>query len=263
MMSALKAEFKKILSVRSTYVLSLVALLFVGIATFYGTGFKRVLTDPFQNLVLAGSLTQVAMFTGVFAGIVGLLLLTHEYRYNTITYSLTASNSRSKVLAAKIIAVFGYGLVLALLLGIIGLILVKVGASASGHPLPHQDISYATYLLKVITYTESVALVGLLFAALIRNQVGAIVTLLVFPGVFEQLLGLILKRNTVYTPFTAIDQVIQPPVMHGVAATHTDTSALGSLSAPRGFLVFLAYFIVGWAIAWYLFLRRDATKLDS
>lgn len=262
MMPTLKAEFKKLLTVRSTYILSLVALAFVALFTFYGTGYKRVITAPFQNLVLAGSITQVASFIGVFTGIVSLLLLGHEYHYNTIVYTLTASRSRSKVLVAKMITVLCYSIVLGVLLGIIGLYLIKLGTSASGHPLPHQDINYLTYLFKVVVYCASTSLVGLLFIALIRNQIGGIVTLLVFPGIFSQLLGLLLKQNTVYSPFVALDQVVQPPVARGIAAAHTQTAELGTLSAPRGFLVFLAYLIVGWAIGWYLFLRRDATKQD-
>lgn len=258
MMPTLKAEFRKLLSVRSTYLLALVALIFVGIATFYGTGYKRVLTDPFQNLVLAGSITQVASFTGVFAAIVALLLLAHEYRYNTMVYTLTASNSRSKVMAAKIITVLAYGTALALLLGVIGLLLVKSGAAASGHSLPHQDINYLTYLFKCVVYSAGTSMVGLLFVALIRNQIGALVALLIFPGTINGLLSLILKKNTVYTPFAALDQVVNPPVVHGIAATHADTSSFGSLSAPKGFLVFFIWLVVGWAVAWYLFLRRDA-----
>lgn len=263
MIAMLKAEFKKLLSVRSTYVFALLALVFVAIATFYGTGYKRVLTDPFQNLVAAGSLTHVATFSGIFAGIVSLLLLAHEYRYNTIIYTLTSSNSRNRVLISKIITVLAYGLVLGGLMAIIGLVLVYAGASAAGHSLPHQDINYLTYIFKVVVYCDSVALVGLLFIALIRNQVGALVTLLIFPSTITGLLGLILKQNTVYTPFAALDQVIQPPVVHGIAAVHVDnTAGLGTLSAPKGFLVFLAYLVVGWIVAWYLFLRRDAVKLD-
>lgn len=262
MMPALRAEFKKLITVRSTYILSFIALVFVAVVTFYGTGYIRSLKDPFANLVVAGSLTQVASIVGVFGGLVGLLLLAHEYRYNTIVYSLSASNNRSKVLAAKIIAVLAYGLVLSVILGIIGIGLVYLGASSAGHALPHQDINYVTYVFKVFVYTESITLVGLLFAALIRNQVGAIATLFIFPGIFEQLLSLVLKQNTVYTPFAALDQVVQPPVLHGIAAAHTQTSDLGTLTAPRGFLVFLGYLIVGWIVAWYLFLHRDATKQD-
>ncbi len=258
MIPELKAEFRKLLTVRSTYLVALIAFIFIALVTFYGTGYKRVITDPFQNLVLAGSVTQVASIVGVFSGLVGLLLLSHEYRYDTIVYSLSASNRRSKVLASKMIAVLSYGLVLALVLGAIGIGLVYAGAAASGHALPHQDINYLAYLFKIVVYTEGITLAGLLFAALIRNQVGAIATLLIFPGIFEQLLGLVLKQNTVYTPFAALSQVVQPPVMHGIAATHTDTANLGSLSAPRGFLVFLGYLVVAWALTWFIFLRRDA-----
>ena len=59
-------------------------------------------------------------------------------------------------------------------------------------------------------------------------------------------------------PFMALSQVIQQPVLSGAHAVNAESSADGTLSAPKGALVFLAYIVGGWLITWYLFLRRDA-----
>jgi ABC-2 type transport system permease protein len=266
MIVALRSEFKKILTVRSTYGLSLFFLLLAGFLAFYVQGFKNVPTETVSaldhaqaSLFVAGTITQVASIISVAGAIVGLLLLAHEYRYNTIVYTLSASNSRSKVLASKITAVLAYVFVYSLLATIITLALVYAGVAASGHHLPHQDINYLTYLGKSILFSEFYAMAGLLFITIIRNQIGAIVALLIFPGTVESLLSLLFKNNSVYLPFTALQQVIQPPVINGVKATHVRDITTGTLTAPRGALVFLAYLAVGWIIAWYLFLRRDAT----
>lgn len=258
MMPTLKSEFKKLLTVRSTYLLSLIALLLVGFISFYVIGYKNSPEDHFRNLVIAGSIIQIASIISVFCALAGLLLLAHEYRYNTMVYTLTASSSRSKVLASKIFVIMSYALVLSLVLGLLGLGLIAAGAAASGHNLPHQDINYLTFMAKTIFYCESFALVGLLFAALIRNQVGAIAALFILPNTLEGLLSLLLKQNSVYMPFTALQQVVQVPVAV-VGMGREGNPITGQLSPVKGALVFLAYLVAGWIITWYLFLRRDAS----
>ena len=266
MIPALRSEFRKLFSVRSTYILSLFFLLLLGFLAFYVQGFKNVPTETISALdhakaqqFLAGSITQVANVLSVAGALIALLILTHEYRYNTIVYTLTASNSRSKVLAAKIMAIFIYVFAYSVLATALALILMKAGIAASGHTLPAQNINYLTFFAKIVFFAESFAMGGLLFAALIRNQVGAIAALFIIPNPVEGILSLLLKQNAVYLPFTALQQVIQPPVINGVAAAHVRDNTSGQLSAPRGALVFLAYLLTGWIITWYLFLRRDAT----
>jgi ABC-2 type transport system permease protein len=263
MMPTLRAEFKKIFTTRSTYILSLAFLALGGFLAFYIQGFKNSADvqsmAPTAHLFVAGTITQVSNVISVAGALIALLLLAHEYRYNTIVYTLTASNSRSKVLASKILAILGYVFVYSLVGTIILLGLIWAGVSASGHTLPHQDINYLAYLAKSVFLCEAYAMAGLLFIALIRNQVGAIVALLIFPNTIEGLLSLLLKKNSIYMPFTALQQVVQPPVVNGIKAAHVRDNVTGYLSAPKGALVFLAYLVVGWIVAWYLFLRRDAT----
>jgi len=261
MMHNLKAEFKKLLSVRSTYFIALIALGLIVFLAFYVQGFKNSEKDALAstNLFLAGTVMMMATIISVFAGVTALLLMAHEYRYNTIIYTLTASNSRSKVLLSKILVIMAYVFVLSLVLGALGVGLVSAGVAASGHHLMHQDINYLTYLAKVIFYSEGYSLAALLFITLIRNQVGALAALFIIPGTVEGLLGLLLKHNSVYMPFTGLAQVIQPPALPGVMTDKAHEAATGYLSAPRGSVVFLAYLVFGWIIAWYLFLRRDAT----
>jgi len=255
MMPTLRAEFKKLLSVRSTYLTSLAALLFVaGLIAFYGQGFKTAQND-LTSLFLAGTITTFSNITALAGAIIALLLLAHEYRYNTIIYTLTAANSRSKVLAAKIIAVFVFVFGLSLLVICSSLAMSRAGVAVAGHSLPHQDINILTYLAKSVFLCEGYAMFGLLLAALVRNLVGAIVILLVVPNTIEGLLSLLLKHNSVYMPFTALQQVVQSPVLANAPKRLADT---GYLSPAKGALVFLAYLVGGWIITWYLFLRRDA-----
>jgi ABC-2 type transport system permease protein len=265
MTATLKAEFKKILTIRSTYLWIFIALIIVGIYSFYGEGFKDSASllresqiHPIKAqlpLFIAGTITQMATFIGLFGGIIGLLHITHEYRYNTIVYTLTASNRRSKVLAASI---FGFIFVYSIVMTLIGIGLIFAGLHFSHYVIPHQDINYLTYFGKVAFFAEAYALSGLLFGVFIRNMAGSFAALFIIPGPVEGLLSLILRTNSVYLPFIALSQVIQTPIVGGVRPAHPDNN-MGYLSAPKGALLFLVYLVIAWAIAWYLFLRRDAT----
>ncbi len=266
MMPTLKSEFRKLLTVRSTYILLLGFLLLGAFISFYVHGYKQAgtpqLTGPAKGLFLASSIEQIPNVLSVASALMALLLLAHEYRYNTIVYTLTASNSRSKVLLSKIIAIFCLVFVYTVVSTAILLALVVAGLAVAGHSLPPQDINYFTFFTKTVFFTESFAMAGLLFITLIRNQIGAIAALLILPNTIEGLLSLLLKNNSVYMPFMALQQVIQQPVLAGAKPAHPDSNNLGSLTPVHGALVYLAYLAVGWAVAWYLFLRRDATKSD-
>jgi len=270
MMPTIKAEFKKIFTTRSTYLLILIALVIIGIFSVYGEGFKdsaNLLNSSHNHpikaqlpLFIAGTITQIATFVGIFGGIIALLLITHEYRYNTITYTLTISNSRTKVLFSKVAAVLGFVFVYSVVMTAIGVGLIYVGLALSHNVMPHQDINYLTYLAKSVFYAEGYALAALLLGVLIRNQVGAFAALFVIPGPVEGLLSLMLRADSVYLPFMALSQVVQAPIIMNGHPAHPNNDT-GYLSAPKGALVFLVYLVVGWAVAWYLFLRRDATKI--
>lgn len=246
MRQAMKSEFRKLLSVRSTYLLSGLALLLVVIASFYGQGFKAGVYD---SHFFTSDVTNTAMAISFFGAIVSILLMAHEYRYNTITYSLTLNKSRSKVLVAKIIAVLTYTVVLTTVALSASIGLSVLGASLAGHHLPHQDFNALLYLGKSIFYCGGFALAGLLLTTLIRNLTASIVALFIVPNTVETLLGLWLKGDSQYLPFTSLQTVLSP-ITGGPGANNA--------SAGHGVIVFLAYLIPGWIIAWWLFLRRDA-----
>jgi len=259
MMAALKAEFRKLLTVRSTYVIALVAFALLAFVSVYVEGYKNGITTTLQggSLFLAGSIVQHSSLLSIFGAIVALLLATHEYRYNIIMYTLTLARRRSGVLVAKIVAVATYVLVLSLAGGLVGLAGMLIGLHFSGYSLPPQDISLLTYLAKMLVYCEGWGLAGLLLGVLLRNQVAALAVLFIVPGTVEGLLGLLLKEHSVYLPFSALSQVISPPVLQGAVPRMAEPAQI-TLSPIAGALVFAAYLVVAWAIAWFLFLRRDA-----
>jgi ABC-type transport system involved in multi-copper enzyme maturation permease subunit len=253
MIPALKAEIKKILTVRSTYGIGIFFLLLTGAISFYGVGYKAGPSDLNPHLFsdTLPNLPGVVAFAGAF---IALLLAAHEYRYNTIVYTLSASNSRTKVLVAKIIAAFSFTLIYSLAVTAICFGLMTAGVLAAGHTLPSQDINYLTYFAKTVFTCEAFALFGLLVPTLVRNMQASVAVLLIVPNTLEALIGSLVKSSEKWLPFRSLSQVtaLQPTVPKGQAPHDM-------VSPARGAAIFAIYLIAGWLITWYIFLHRDAS----
>lgn len=246
MIPALRSEFKKLLTVRSTYVTTALVLLFVGFIAFYVEGWRldsmQLATTNMLSSNVFGALTL-----SVSVAIVAILMMTHEYRYNTIMHTLTNSNSRSKVLLAKILTISCYAIVMTVSIGVMSAVLSYWGVHAAGHSLGHQVLNYKDIIWRSLFFGWSYGMAGLLIATLLRSQVGSIAILLIMPAVIEPLLSQLVKSNSVYLPFTSQAQVVGNQSVTGA-----------SISPAKGALVFSSYLLIGWIVAWILFLRRDA-----
>jgi ABC-2 type transport system permease protein len=247
MINSLKAELRKIYTVRATYGVLLFCLAVMCIFAFWVEGYKagdgsRAVTDVHKIAFLIRDAVGNLAF---FGGLVGILAMAYEYRYNTIMYTLTASKSRLRILISKVFAVSIFSVFFTLFVTIMVLILMFIGISIKGLSLSHQEFPL-DIIWRALFTSWGYAMAGLLLASLIRQQVGAIAAFFAIPIFIEQLAGLALKDNRIYLPFTALSQV-------------TVTNGLKNVLSPgKAALVFGTYLIVGWIIAWYLFLKRDA-----
>lgn len=248
MMTNLKAEFRKVFSVRSTYVILAFVLLLEIFFAFYVSGWRVDAHDLHDPTTLSNDITSAVAAVSVFVALIATLLMTHEYRYNTIMYSLTLSKSRSRVLLAKILVISVLAIVYTIVVGSLSPLLSELGAHAHHLKFAPQTLHYGTLLWQSLFFGWGYAMAGLLIAALVRNQIGAIVTLFIAPDTIEGLLSLLLKQHTVYLPFSALHTVIG----QGMG---TYLNAITPLHAAE---VFMVYLMVGWIVAWTLFIRRDA-----
>lgn len=242
MLNNIKAEFRKILTMRSSYGVVIVCLILAVLFAFYGTGFhsqKPELADPH---LLASQATDAISLLGVIGSLVAVLLVTNEYRYNLITYTLTASKTRTQVLPAKIIALSVYAIVFTALFVTLAPLLAWAGLHVHGSHYVSQSIPYVSLAWRTIFVGWGLFAFAFAMAMLIRNQVGALVTAFVFPGVITQLLQLVFRGNSKYLPYQAIDNVLNH----------------GTMVSGKAALVVAVYVVVGWLAAWAFFLRRDA-----
>ncbi|MFB4298386.1 ABC transporter permease [Actinomadura sp. NTSP31] len=259
MTDAVAAEWWKLRSVRSTYViLSITAgfVFFVVLLAFQQAHVwdgldaaqrARFLLRPLQEL--GGWVAQLCL------AVLGVLAATSEYRTGMVRTSLTAVPSRTRFLAAKAVVVAGTGLVAgeAVAIGcLLGTRLV-----VGGRPFPDQRASIAHDLPGFAASGAAVAvfaLLGLAAGVLLRSAAGAIVAvvllwhvipLLVFhlPEPWNERAGSVMPSGL-------------PAEIAGWGAEH---SIYGGLLPPAAAaMVLVAYALVPLAAAGLVLARRDA-----
>jgi len=258
MIAALKSEFRKLFSVRSTYTLLLVALILEIIFAFYGDGIKAAPEALKNTGYLAGEIINAAQAISIFVALAGVLLIANEYRHNTIMYTLTSSNSRTRVLLAKTVCVSVFAVVFTIILGFLSPVFTALGLHAGGHQYVEQSIPIWSSLWRIAFYGWGFAMFGLIAAFIVRNQIGAIVTLFALPTTIEPLIGHLFKTAGHYFPFTLLGQVLQPLFAAEQQAGPKGAGPHDLLSYGHAALLYLIYVAVGGLVAWILFIRRDA-----
>lgn len=254
MKATFKAELLKFLTARSTYF----AMFFVFALTIflglYAEGMKGI-----GGELSSMKLTELAQNSGSLAaqvgGIIAALMMIHEYRYNVITYTLTISNSRLKVLLAKAVTTLGYIILFSITTVVIGLLSYKAGLAIRGAELVPQTFDVVDVLARTTFYSAGYALAALMLAALLRNIAVTIAVLFIAPSIELLLQFLIFKNSDVYLPFTALGSVLYqgPNIQDGASAATQEF-----LEPGKAALIFTVYLIVGWIITSVLFVRRDA-----
>jgi hypothetical protein len=236
MTALLLTEVRKLRTIWSTYVLFgivvVIDLLF-GFAIGFAPGGRRGGT---AGIVPHGS---SQWFTNVFsvldnsrllALVLGILIITGEYRHKTITPTLLAEPRRGRVVASKLVVGFGGGVALGVLTMLAGLIVGFVLVAAKVHSCVtsftkagvNQGMSQAmcnaqhglyfvanthdmwhdwsTIAPGVILGTGLFAIYGLGLGALLKNQVVSIVVGLGFTLVVEGIVGAIWPTIGEYLP---------------------------------------------------------------
>lgn len=250
MLPTLKSEFRKLFTIRSTYVIILIVLALVALMCFYFEGYRGNTGSAASKLAPTALQEIVGNAAGIgalFMAIIAVLFMAHEYRYNTIMYTLTANTRRTKVLLAKAFTITVVGVIFGVLIALFGLGSYMLGLQLRDATLPAQNFDLLTQLGKVAVYYGAYALIGLIIATLLRAVVGAIAVLLLVPTTIEPLISLVLKEKAVYLPFAATDTIM------GASAIQN-----GNLSSNGAIGVTAIYLIVVGIITWLLFLKRDA-----
>jgi ABC-2 type transport system permease protein len=248
-----RAELLKLRTVQLPFWLLLTTLLLVAlnvIATVLTAGMEGnplTLDDP---RLLAVSVAS-ASGGSVLLVVLGILMLTQEFRFGTATPSFLTTPKRGRVVVAKLIAVSltgalfaAFSVILALLLSL-ALIAVRDG-----------NMSLDRSVLEVVAACFLVLLlygpIGIGVGALIRNQIAAVVAALAWIFVVESLLIALLPEIGKWTPGGATSAVLR---LGDVA-----TQGRGDLLPVwAGVLLLVAYALALSVAGARLTLRRDLT----
>lgn len=288
MIPQIKAEFKKLLTVRSTYIVALMAVSLVVLFTVLmtsavpeeptqappGPSSSQQSRDannnvkPQQNTVeyqpkmsknlpkntLSSNFEASVQTVSLLIAIVVILLMAHEYRYNTVVHTLTASNNRSKVIGAKILVGTIYAVTVTLIVILISFLATHLAVNIKGLNLLPQEIDWLYTVGRLLVFSVGYSLFGLALVVLLRNLTAAIVGVFLLPTIDNIISGILASHQVgiaKWFPFSALDRVAN-------IGSHDGMPAFLQQSIPRATLVYTANLAVIWAIAWYLFLKRDA-----
>ena len=207
MTALVRAELLKVRTTRGWWVYLGVIVLLVGIAVAGDTGSNP---DARGELDFQVGLVESAGFGAVLAIILGITIVTTEFRHGTVTPTFLAEPGRERVLASKTLA----GSLVALLFGLLALLVVAAVAlpwlSITGDEIHLLDGEVGTRAAQTLLSMVLWGLMGVAIGSVVHSQVAALVGTLVWIFIGETLLwglfGLIdLDGAAAYLPFRAFD----------------------------------------------------------
>lgn len=242
MIAQIRAELLKIRSTRTTLglLIGLIALILL----------FAVLTGLLSNVPsLTGTVNQknylsVGSTAGVFSALAGILLITSEYRYGTIRPTYLFTPRHATLLAAKAVAGAIAGLVFGVIGEGLGYAVGEIILSARGITTSLSASSVVLLLVGSVVGTALFGVVGVGLGAIIRNQVGSIITLLAWGFVVDNLLFGLVPAVGRFSPTYAENSFI------GLTMKHL-------LSPTAGAVVLLGWALVLAAVGLSLITRRD------
>jgi ABC-2 type transport system permease protein len=242
------AEVLKLRTLRSTWGFALVALLFAGLVTagnIGGTQAGERLDPHFQfRIALDG-----AFPASVLALLLGITLVTNEFRHGTIARTLLATPRRGRFVAVKLLtgAVVGGGLMVGMLVVIAVTAVIWLGAL--GVPLALGEAADGAW--RALAAAVVAGILGAAIGGAVHSQVGALVGALVWMFVLEPIcwvvLGLLhLDGVSDYLPAAALGSAV-------------DSNGEGGLSWFRSIGMALVWAGVAAVLALLRTSRRDIT----
>ena len=207
MSELVRAELLKVRTTRGWWVYLFAIVLLVGLAVAGDIG-SNAETRGLQEFQVG--LIESAGFGAVLSVILGITMVTTEFRHGTVTPTFLAAPSRERVLGSKAIA----GSLVFLLFGVLSLLVVAAVAlpwlSIVGDDIHLFDGEVGTRAAQTLLSAVLWGLMGVAIGSVVHSQVAALVGTLVWIFLGETLiwglLGLIdLDGAADYLPFRALD----------------------------------------------------------
>jgi hypothetical protein len=240
MSALLKAELLKLRTTRTFVALAGSALALSLLVVVLTT----TLTDSFDESDLRSLF--YGDFTGLFVMLLGVMGMAGEWRHRTITSTVLAAPNRRLLLAAKLVAYAAAGALISL---VVTLAIMGVGtAILSGRGLETLGVGgLADVVWRNLVVAAFAGAFGVVVGGLVRNQVVAIVGVLVLAFAIEPVLLGVVSSVGQFGPTAGLPNALQG----------NGFDADDALSPGVAALAMLAWVGVGFALAAELLRRRD------
>ncbi|RLV50318.1 ABC transporter permease [Nocardioides mangrovicus] len=266
---AIRAEVRKIFTTRLWWGLLLGLILVSGgvsalFASLVGTTVAGrnpasnpflIMTEGTAQLIYAGGF--VYNLTPLFPLALGVILITQEFRHQTISATFLARPRRVELLLAKVVAVViigvVYGIVHDLAAGGFGTLVLAI----KGEPtFLGSSATWQTFAISLLTFVLW-ALLGFGFGLLVRNQLAAVFLALGIAFIAHIALSIVFSILNWTTP----PKFLPDNLSVGMLVTHDPTGGAGGASPYFSLwvnaAVFLGYAVVLSGLGSWLLSRRD------
>jgi ABC-type transport system involved in multi-copper enzyme maturation permease subunit len=241
MRTPVRSETIKFATTRTGYGLTAGAVFVVALSTFSTLSSAG---GPSASLLDAQYYVLASISTGLFALMLGVRVVTDDFRYRTIVPTVLAAPARTGVLVAKaVVAAVAAALQTAAALSVMTATALLMTSGGDGGPTISGD--EVPGLAGLVGAGALWAVIGVGLGAVVRHQVAAVVTGIIWILLVENLGAGLLGDVGRYLPGQAA---------HGLGSV----GAAGDLlDAPTGGLVLLAYTAAALALAAVALRRRD------
>ncbi len=266
MIALVRAEWLKLRTTAVPWVLLGVALVLTGLGILFAflsgggnnnggngngpTWITPHTVDQLRNLAGAGITAYLS------AMLLGVLCITTEFRHKTVTNAFLVTPRRGRFITAKLITSALAGAVYA-----IAVLLVSVGVGAFILSLRHGSVSDLIHQIPavapgLIAVFVLYALFGTGIGSLLTNQVAALILVLAWVLLIENLIGLFLNN--------VIEEGLSKWLPGSAAQSLANHTARARDATPLlpwwgGGLVLLAYGLGFALLGWFVMSRRDIT----
>ena len=208
MTALVRSELLKVRTTRGWWAYLIVLVGLVGIGTAAEVGSRSLAERSGLDFQLA--LVDLVGISSLLAIILGITMVTTEFRHGTITPTVLATPSRERVLVGKAVAGVLIALLFAVLAFVVVLVVAAIWTSVDGGQLDLLDGDVVDRAARTTLGVVLWLLLGLAIGSVVHNQVAALVGTLLWLFLVETLLvGLfsLLDIDAVaeYLPFHALD----------------------------------------------------------
>lgn len=248
MINLIRAELRKLLSTQVWFWMLVLSVAITALLVVVGfLNSSDIANSDVKDIFTTGLTSYIAAF------VLGILGVTTEFRYQTITPTLLTTPSRWTLMAAKFLTYVVVGATMALACILTTLVIAVPWLSTRHVSYSFFGDGVAQRIIEVASIVGLFALIGLGFGAAVRNQIVAVTVGIVYLLVIENLLRVIpgVRHAYPYLPGGGIQAIINP--------SDVNDGGVHILGAAGGYAVLLLWAGVLTAVGAIYTLNRDIT----